>query len=80
MVKQNIDKAQQHQKVQYDKHSKEPKYQVRGRVMMFMSHEKTDKLSIPYHGPYRIVKVLTSVLFVRSVDKPSTKPILVNVN
>ena len=80
VAKQNIGKAQQRQKVQYDKHSKEPKYQVAGRVMVFMPHEKTDKLSLPYHGPYRIVEVLTNGLSVRPVDKPNMKPILVNVD
>ena len=61
-------------------HTKEPRYQVAGRVMVFMPHEKADKLSLPYHGPYRIIEVLTNGLSVRPVDKPNTKPILVNVD
>ena len=57
--------------------SKEPGYQVGGKVMVFMPHEKTVKLSLMYHGSYRIIEVLTSGLSVRPVDKPS---VLVNVN
>ena len=73
VAKQNIGKAQQYQMVQYDKHSKEPKYQVAGRIMVFMHHKKTDKLSL-------LVEVLSNGLSVRQVDKPNMKPILVNVD
>ena len=54
VVKQNIGKAQQRQKVQYDKHSKKPKYQVGGRVMVFMPHEKTNyhfRTTVPTESP-----------------------------
>ena len=37
------------------------KYQVRGRVKVFMSHEKTSKsrkLALPYHSQFRVVEVL----------------------
>ena len=33
------------------------KYEVGGRVMVFMPHSKTDKLSLPYHERYRIADV-----------------------
>ena len=78
LAQQNITKAQKHQKEQYDKHVNMSKYEVRGRVMVFLPHSKTDKLSMPYHGPYRIVDVFGNT--VRPMDKPKEKPILVNVD
>ena len=59
------------------------KYQVRGRVKVFMSHEKTSKsrkLALPYHGQFRVVEVLPNGVSVIPVDHPQDEPILVNVD
>lgn len=67
-------------KEQYNKHVKEPSYKIGGRVMVYMPHSKVDKLSLPYHGPYRIVDIFGNALSVRPVDRPNKKPILVNMD
>ena len=48
--------------------------------MVYMPHSKVDKLSLPYHGPYRVVDIFGNALSVRPVDLPSEKPILVNMD
>ena len=55
----------------------------RGRVMVFMSYEKTGKktkLALPYHRPFRNVEVLPNGVSVRPVDRPQDERILVNVD
>ena len=78
-----IAKAQSKQKLQYDKHAKPPTYRISDRVMVYMSHEtsgKDCKLSLPYHGPYRIVDICSNCVAVKPVDKPDYEPILVNID
>ena len=51
--------AQKHQKTYYDKKAKKPQYIVGGRVMVYMPYEdqgKNWKMSLLYHGPYRILE------------------------
>ena len=53
--------AQAKQKHQYDKRSKETRYQPGDRVMVLMSHEQTGKnrnLTLPYYGPYQVLEAL----------------------
>ena len=57
LAKDNIVKAQERQKVQYDRTSQETKFQVGDRVLVHMPAEmqgKERKLSCPFHGPYLI--------------------------
>ena len=57
LAKDNIVKAQERQKVQYDRTSQETKFQVGDRVLVHMPAEmqgKERKLSRPFHGPYLI--------------------------
>ncbi len=46
LARQNVKKAQERQKVQYDKSTKVPQYHVGGRVMVFTPHERSG--SWPY--------------------------------
>lgn len=82
-AKQNIAKAQKHQKKFYDKNTKEHSYQVGDRVMVYMLHEnsgKQRKLAPPYHGPYRILEVTSNGVCIRPVDHPEQEPIRVNID
>ena len=50
--------------------------------MVFMQSETTGKqrnLSLPYHGPYRVIDVTDNNVSVRPVDKPDESPMLVNM-
>ena len=83
VARSEIQKAQRHQKTQYDKKSKIVDYRAGGRVMVFMPQETTTKnrkLALPYHGPYSILEVRPNCLLVRPVDKPDDKPILVSMD
>ena len=78
-----IEKAQKHQKRQYDKRSDSRPYQKGGRVMVYMPVEDTGKrrkIALPYHGPYRILEVRPNTLLLRPVDRHDAEPILVNVD
>ena len=79
-----IEKAQKHQKRQYDKRSDSRPYQKGGRVMVYMPVEDTwkrrRKMALPYHGPYRILEVRPNTLLLRPVDRHDAEPILVNVD
>ena len=51
--------------------------------MVYMSHETTGKdrkLSLPYHGPYRIMDIRGNCASMKPVDKPNDEPILVNID
>ena len=41
---------------------------------------KNRKFALPYHGPYRILKVQANCLLVRPVDKQSMQAILVSMD
>ena len=78
-----IAKAQKKQKLQYDKHSKPPTYRLGDRVMVYMPHEtsgKDRKLSLPYHGPYRVIDIRGNCVSLTPVDNPDKEPILVNMD
>ena len=77
-----ITKAQKKQKVQYNKYAKPPSYMISDR-MVYIPHEissKDQKLSLPYHGPYRITDIRGNCVSVKPVDKPNKEPILVNMD
>jgi len=79
----SITKAQARQKKYYDQHTKTPTLKVGDRVMVFMPNEtktKEHKLSLPYHGPFRIMEVQGNCVLVRPVDRPEDKPILVSLD
>lgn len=51
--------------------------------MVYMPHETTGKdrkLSLPYHGPFRIMDIRGNCVSVKPVDKPDDEPILVNMD
>ena len=82
-AQQQVKAAQAKQKYQYDKRSKESKYQPGDRVMVLMPQEQTGKnrkLALPYHGPYRVLEALPCGLKLRPVDQPTAQPILVNLD
>ena len=61
------------QKVQYDKHAKP---RISDRVIIYVPHEmsgKDQKLSLPYHVPYRITDIHSSCVSVKPVYKPDDK-------
>ena len=58
LAHQNIERAQNKQKMQYDKHSKTPKIKFGDRVMVYFPDQvkgKAWKLAWPYHGPYEVI-------------------------
>ena len=78
---ENIQKAQAHQKHQYDKHSKEPTLSVGDRVMVYMPHSvsgKAWKLARPFYGSYRILSLTSTNAEV--IDKPDSESIFVALN
>ena len=83
LAKTSIKQAQIKQKETYDKHSKQPQYQIGDRVMVFMPSEKkgtTWKLARPFYGPYCIVDLTPTNAEVRLVDKPDDHTIFVSLN
>ena len=60
LASESIESSQISQKRFYDRATKQPKVHPGDRVMVFMPAEqqgKTWKLSRPFHGPYRVLKV-----------------------
>lgn len=59
LARQNIGKAQVHRKECYDRRAKEPRFNVVGRGVVLIPHDKTRKkknFALPYHGPFQIVQ------------------------
>ena len=60
LAAKNIQAAQKRYKKQYDKKAKPPDLKVGSWVMVYFPHEETGKarkLSRPWHGPYRVIRV-----------------------
>ena len=79
----SINKAQARQKKYYDHFAREPKIQDSDRVMAFMPQKtktKDHKLALPYHGPFRVLKVRGNCVLVRPVDRPDNHPILMSLD
>jgi hypothetical protein len=82
-AEQKIGKAQQKQKIQYDKKAKEPKLSIGTRVMVHMPSEvqgKAWKLARPFHGPYRVVATTPNNAEVVLIDKPKEQSIFVSLD
>ena len=83
IAKEHIQSAQNHQKVTYDRHTKQPCYQVGDRVMVHMPHKATGKaakLARPYFGPYRILSLTPTNAEVRLIDKPDEARLFVSLS
>ena len=83
LAKNKIEKAQDAQKIQYDKRARVTEIQVGDRVMVYMPSSvkgKDRKLARPYHGPYRVLKVTPSNVEVTLVDKPQDPSIFISLN
>ena len=83
LASEHIKEAQEKQKCQYDKRSKEVDLKVGDRVMVYMPQErkrKSRKVARPYFGPYRVLCVTPSNVEVRLVDKPTDPSIFVSLD
>ena len=79
----NIKQSQVTQKRQYDCLSKKVSVRPGDRVMVHMPAEAQGKkleVIIPFHGPYRVLKVTPSNAEVRFVDRPGDEAIFVNLD
>ena len=82
VAKEKIERAQDTQKSQYDKHTRRTEVQVGDRVMVFMPSKvqgKNRKLARPYHGPYRVLKVTPTNAEVALIDRPRNPSIFVSL-
>ena len=83
LAKQRIEKSQDAQKVQYDKHARKAEVRIGDRVMVYMPSTvqgKDRKLARPYYGPYRVLKTTPTNVEVVLVDKPQEPSIFVSLN
>ena len=82
-AKKMIGKAQQRQKTQHDRSSKNANFQVGDRVFVFMPGMKTGpayKLACPYKGPYRVIEIHPNGAEVLLIDRPKEPAIRVALN
>jgi hypothetical protein len=80
--KENVNKAQQHQKKSMIKMLKNPKYEL-VIVFIFMPAAKQGPaytFSRPFHGPYRVKERRESTILACPVGKPNSTPIHVSLN
>jgi transposase InsO family protein len=70
-----IEQAQERQKRQYDKKSRDPKFQNQELVWVhhpIISKQDSHKLAHKWHGPYRIIEVREPNLRVQLISRPNT--------
>ena len=82
-AKQQITRAQDKQKQQYNKHTKELSVKPGDRVMIHMPGSvkgKAWKLVRPFHGPYRVISMISTNAEVRLVDQPDSDTIFVSLS
>ena len=80
LAQERIGKAQQNQKMQYDRRATDIKLQVGDRVMVYMPDKvkgKLRKLVRPFHGPYRVLNLTPNNVEVVLVDKPRESSIFI---
>ena len=80
LARENVERAQQHQKRIYDRTAKEPEIQAGDRVFIFMPAAKQGpsyKFARPFHGPYRVIE---NTILACPVGKPNSTPIHVSLN
>ena len=83
LAKTHIVKAQEQQKSYYDRKAKPSNFNIGDRVMLFRSVQqkgRSKKLSHPWKGPFRIIKLSPSTAVLRSCDYPSKPTFKVNLN
>ena len=80
-AKEKIMTAQKHQKSQYDRKARPPKFVTGDRVFLYKPAVKRSgeeqKLARPYHGPYRITEMNANNAQIRRVDQPDGDLLLV---
>ena len=82
IAKEKVERAQDTQKSQYDKHTRRTEVQVGDRVMVFMPSRvqgKDRKLARPYHGPYSVLKVTPTNAEVALIDRARNPSIFVSL-
>ena len=82
VARQSIGKAQKCQKAYCHKRTQEPSFAVGKCVFLLKPSETTGasrEFARPFHGPYRITRVDVNNAYIRCVDRPQDKPILVNL-
>ena len=80
LARSHVQKAQKQQKRYYDRHAREPTFQVGDRVFIYMPSPKTGKshkFARPFHGPYRILELTANDAKVCLIDQSRTAPIFV---
>ena len=83
LARQNIKKAQRHQKQMYDRHAKDPPVKRGDRVFIYMpaaDQGPSYKFARPFHGPYRVVEKQPNTILARPVDQPQATPIRVSLS
>ena len=83
LAKENIKKAQQRQKKQYDCKARLPEFKVDDRVFVYMPAVKAFKaykFARPFHGPYLIVQLSKIGVVVHPVNQLQVDPIRVAYN
>ena len=85
-AQENIRSAQEKQKRNYDRYSKERPYEIGDRVMVYMPGAvkgKAWKFARPliyFYGSYRVLATTPTNLEVKPVDKPDAELIFVSLN
>ena len=84
LAQMQVRKAQHRQKMQNDRHARDPGFKVGDRVFVFMPAErlgKSHKFARPFKGPYRILAMFKNGAEVKLIESPqlqcnqsSTKP------
>ena len=79
----HIGRAQEKQKLQYDKKSKKMEWKVGDRAMVHMPGTikgKAWKFARAFYGPYRVIAVTPTNAEVRLVDKPEEASIFISLD
>ena len=81
LAAKTISKAQQNQRVQYDRHTSSSKLRVGDWILIYFPQDETGKhrkLSRPWHGPYRIISRNDPDVTAVKIFFPTNAPIQVH--
>lgn len=79
LAKSNLESARARQKLEYDKRSRSPEFNIGDRVFVttvVVKHDQSAKFTPHWHGPYRIIEKISNILYKLDLGKSTAHPYL----
>ena len=82
LAKSNLELTRKRQKVECDKRSRSPEFNIDDRVFVtvfvtdYVKHNQSAKFTSHWHGPYRIIEKISNILYKLDLGQSTAHPYL----